>query len=133
MTWSDDFADAHERHWQDAEQLFGQPRWANADHLYGLSAECGLKAVLETEKQPIEGQYRKHVDRLWRQFESFVDGRTTAPYLSKLPGGAPFQDWSVDQRYAHQRHFGRTQVEPHRDAARKIRDMVQHAIQSGRP
>jgi hypothetical protein len=37
-----DFLDAHYRHWQDAELLFGRGRLANADHLYGLAAECGL-------------------------------------------------------------------------------------------
>ena len=37
-----------ERHWLDAEQLFHltPPRLANADQLYGLSAECGLKALM---------------------------------------------------------------------------------------
>jgi len=38
-----DFLDPHDRHWEDGERLFGVSRWANADHLYGLSAECGLK------------------------------------------------------------------------------------------
>jgi len=41
-----DFLDAHERHWTDAEILFAQGRFANADHLYGLSAECGLKWLM---------------------------------------------------------------------------------------
>lgn len=39
-----DFPDAHARHWQDAERLAQAGRWANADQLYGYSAECGLKA-----------------------------------------------------------------------------------------
>lgn len=41
-----DFFNAHQRHWKDAELLYKEKRWANADHLYGLSAECGLKAVM---------------------------------------------------------------------------------------
>ena len=45
VTHSADFSNAHNRHWQDAELLFCDRRWANADHLYGFSAECGLKAV----------------------------------------------------------------------------------------
>ncbi len=40
-----DFLDAHERHWQDAELLLTNQRLANADHLYGMSAECGLKRL----------------------------------------------------------------------------------------
>ncbi|MDE0002871.1 MAG: hypothetical protein OXQ29_09265 [Rhodospirillaceae bacterium] len=36
-----DFLDAHRRHWCDAELLFNDSRWANADQMYGFSAECG--------------------------------------------------------------------------------------------
>lgn len=41
-----DFLDAHERHWGDAERLFQAQRWANADHLYGMAAECGMKRLM---------------------------------------------------------------------------------------
>jgi hypothetical protein len=47
MTYPADFADAHRRHWEDAELLFAHDRWANADQLYGFSAECGLKTVMQ--------------------------------------------------------------------------------------
>ena len=41
-----DFLDAHKRHWADAELLYNEDRWANADHLYGMAAECGLKRLI---------------------------------------------------------------------------------------
>ena len=131
--FSDDYADAHVRHWRDAERLFACPALANADHLYGLSAECGLKAVLVSEGQPVDPTYRLHVDKLWPTFVSFAQGRTGAAYLSMLPDGTPFRDWHVSQRYAHQRHFGEARVEPHRGAARAVRAMFQSATQGGRP
>lgn len=53
MTLPVDFADAHRRHWGDAELLFRSRRLGNADHLYGLSAECGLKAVAEGLEMPV--------------------------------------------------------------------------------
>lgn len=46
FTMQVDFLDAHFRHWEDVEQLFQQHRLANADHLYGLAAECGLKRLM---------------------------------------------------------------------------------------
>ncbi|MDE0060089.1 MAG: hypothetical protein OXI22_10505 [Defluviicoccus sp.] len=131
--FSDDYADAHDRHWRDAELLFAYPAPANADHLYGLSAECGLKAVLEVEGQPVAPTYRLHVDRLWSAFETFARGRTGAAYLSMLPAGRPFQDWEVGQRYAHRKHFGPACVASHRDAARAVRAMFQSARQGGKP
>jgi len=55
MNWPEDFLDAHERHWEDAELLFGNRRWANADHLYGLAAECGLKALWAFDNRQTAG------------------------------------------------------------------------------
>ena len=94
-----DFFDAHRRHWEDAEILFGRDRWANADQLYGLSAECGLKAVMktlgmrvDTAGSPIAPEHRVHVQKLWPIFVTFAGDRDGARYLSPLPSGRPFAD-----------------------------------------
>ena len=71
MTYPADFTGAHRRHWQDAELLFAEHRWANADQLYGFSAECGLKAVLKKDGELIEGKYKTHIHELWRAFKTF--------------------------------------------------------------
>ncbi len=128
---SDDYADAHDRHWKDAERLFGCAAWANADHLYGLSAECGLKAVFQIAGQPIDAARRKHVDELWPAFVLFAEGRW-ADWLALLPTGAPFSDWSIDQRYAHRRNFDKPLVAPHRNAARAVGAMLQFALRGGK-
>ena len=129
-----DFADAHLRHWTDAELLYGRERWPNADHLYGISAECGLKAVvMRCMGMPAEipRKYRKHVDELWPTFEDFAREREGGRYLKLLPGGEPFKDWSIDHRYAHRKHFDQGRVGPHREAAREIRVMVGSIEQDG--
>lgn len=134
MTRDPDFADAHRRHLEDAELLHDGSRWANADHLYGLSAECGLKAVMSIHGIPIEGKkYRKHVPDLWSVFEGFARGHSGKAYLKLLPDGVPFADWSIDGRYANRRDFESGNVMPHRDAARRIRLVVQNAEQDRMP
>jgi len=139
-TVTDDFTDAHDRHWRDAEylsgfvsRLLGFASLANADHLYGLSAECGLKAVLVAAGQPIEKPYKDHVDKVWPLFVSFAHGRLGARYLAMLPAGEPFRDWEVSQRYWHRRYFRRARLTPHRDAAMAVRAMLQFAVQGGSP
>ena len=138
MVYPADFVDAHRRHWEDAELLFGQSHLANADQLYGFSAECGLKAVMKALGMPVDrmgvpksSQYKKHVQDLWNIFTTFVQGRGGARYIPMLPSGSPFQDWSHHDRYAHRNHFTRGQVEPHRAAAAKIEAMVQRAHRDG--
>lgn len=133
MTRDPDFADAHRRHLEDAELLYDRSRWANADHLYGLSAECGLKAVVSIHHIPIKGDYRKHVPDLWSTFEDFARGHSGKAHLELLPDGAPFADWSIDGRYANRRDFESGNVAPHRDAARLVRLVVQNAEQDRMP
>jgi hypothetical protein len=44
---SPDFKAAARRHHDDAHFLLGDNRWANADHLARLAAECALKAIIQ--------------------------------------------------------------------------------------
>ncbi len=129
-----DFADAHRRHWEDAELLFEQRRWANADQLYGFSAECGLKAVMKSQGMPVDAGRaateppRKHVQHLWPVFVDFIDGLDAARRIGPLPEREPFSGWSHHNRYAHDRHFTEDSVAPHRHAARDVVLLVQHAM-----
>ncbi|MCE2542715.1 MAG: SAM-dependent methyltransferase [Acidobacteria bacterium] len=134
-----DFMDAHRRHWEDGELLFNNERWANADQMYGFSAECGLKAVMkylgmtvDTAGVP-EEKYRKHVQELWPIFIDYAERRGGKRYLRRLPPGEPFADWSHHDRYAHRATFTKDSVEPHQAAAQRILDMVESSVQDGRP
>ncbi len=77
-----DFFDAHERHWEDAETLFSHGRYANADHLYGVAAECGLKRLMRSfgmvvdaiSGSPANDKDRQHVNHIWARFESYRNG-----------------------------------------------------------
>ena len=121
-----DFRNAHDRHWCDAELLFQRGRWANADQLYGYSAECGLKAVMVAHTgSPIDPGYKRHFPALWGTFLSFVDGPSIAEQLRGLPQANPFAGWSQDNRYAASGHFNAKTVTPHRKAARLIRDFYE--------
>lgn len=137
---SADFLDAHRRHWDDAELLFNSSRWANADQMYGFSAECGLKAVMkklgmwvDATGTPARG-HQKHVQHLWPIFLVFAAGRGGArwvPYLRRLPTQNPFANWSHHDRYAHRGWFAQSNVAPHQAAARTILNMVQSGAQAG--
>lgn len=134
-----DFVDAHRRHWEDAELLFDDARWASADQMYGFSAECGLKAVMkalgmrvdDATGAPEEKKYWKHVQDLWPVFRTFAQGHGGERHLHRLPEENPFRDWSHHDRYAHRRHWMEANLGRHRDAARGVRNMVELARQDG--
>lgn len=124
------FAAAHRRHWKDAEFLFGDGRWPNADQLYGFSAECCLKAIMVGEKimsvdetgKP-EKKFRKHIDKLWQIFCDRTRDLTGKAYLRELPSGDPFADWSTDDRYASGERFDENRVGRRQEATRQITNM----------
>ncbi len=129
-----DFLDAHERHWQDAELLWRAQRLANADHLYGMAAECGLKWLMlqfgmpfdETRGMPTERADQRHVDGIWQRFDSYRHGRQNAVGYA-LPEDNPFKDWHVAQRYAAQRHFDASGVSAHRAGAELVQRLIRKA------
>ena len=133
-----DFVDAHYRHWRDGEELYHQRRWANADQLYGFSAECGLKAVMKgmgmsvrPDGRPGDSKHAKHVQDLWPVFMTFAQNRNGARYVNMLPPSNPFSMWSHHNRYANSRHFSQASVSPHRAGASRVCGMVDNAKQDG--
>ena len=135
MPFPADFVDAHFRDWGDAELLFTNGRWANADQMYGFSAECGMKAVMVALGMPIspsgtpDRQYRKHIQDLWALFCTFVSGRNGSRYLGLLPSAPPFVNWSHHNRYAADSHFSENSTQPNRVGAECVVRMVRAAKQ----
>lgn len=132
-----DFHDAHDRHWQDAEKLYADSRWANADHLYGLAAECGLKRLmlgfgmlLRADGVPKGRDDRKHADQLWVRYDAYRESHHTGTAYP-VPAVNPFGDWSIEQRYANQNGFDVTRVNAHRRGADVIRRLVSKARADG--
>lgn len=132
------FLDAHQRHWDDAELLFNGSRWANADQLYGLSAECGLKRLMVafgmrfdmTKGLPADNKDKVHTNKTWPRYESYRSGHHQGAKLV-LPTPNPFIDWTVSQRYAHQSNFDQARVEPHKLGADAVRKLVKKAMLEG--
>lgn len=133
-----DFLDAHYRHWDDAEHLFDDSRWANADQLYGLSAECGLKRLMmafgmnidTTTGRPIDDKDRVHTNKAWPRYESYRSGHHHGARYS-LPTIDPFINWDVSQRYANRSNFDQALAEAHRQGANAVRTLVNQAILEG--
>lgn len=133
-----DFFDACERHRHDAEYLYGIQRWANADHLYGMAAECGLKRLMQvfgmlfdtTKNRPSDKNDQRHADVIWTRYESYRCGHHQGASYA-LPAANPFADWNVSQRYARQSHFDQARVDPHRQGAEQVRQLVKKAMVEG--
>jgi hypothetical protein len=121
---STDFRDAAKRHHEDAEHLFADDRFSNSDHLFGLAAECSIKAVMEAlgmkttrSGAPMDYGHKVHMPQQWAAFQSFASGSLGSRYLSFLYHDNPFSEWSVDQRYWQRQTIPRSRVDTHRNAS----------------
>jgi hypothetical protein len=126
-----DFKNAAIRHYNDAELLYSNNRLANADHLYGLSAECYLKAeIIRMNPSFVDAssnwinrsEHGKHVNILWNQFQNYIQGRTTALTFINSENN-DFSDWSVNDRYENDvsnPKFNQNIVDKHRLAVKRI-------------
>lgn len=133
-----DFLDAHERHWNDAERLFSQGCYANADHLYGMAAECGLKRLMvkfgmdvnPATGSPAAREDRSHANHVWTRFESYRSGSVEGRDYG-LPTPNPFDNWDVSDRYAHQSNFNQAGVQVHQAGAAAICNLIKKAQREG--
>ncbi|WP_171938963.1 hypothetical protein [Herbaspirillum rubrisubalbicans] len=97
------------RHMKDAAILEERSRPHNAGQLYGIAAECGLKALLVAKGSPTtptgdlkEREDRKHLPDLKALMSTitvFSDGRQASQYLAMMPDLNNFDDWKIDHRY----------------------------------
>lgn len=132
-----DFRDSQGRHFGDANSLFDAQRWANADHLYGVSAECGLKCLMlafgmpfdTAADRPSRTEDRKHVDLIWERFDSYRSGHQLGPGYVISPN--PFADWDVSQRYSAESNFDEQRVQRHKDGAILVNELLRKAVQEG--
>lgn len=133
------FLDAHHRHFEDAERLFAASRWANADHLFGLASECGLKCLMRAFGMPFDTNRdrpqaaadRKHANGIWTRYETYRSGHHQGAGYALQGSSNPFSRWDVSQRYAHQANFDRAGTEPHRTATRQVRALIGKAQREG--
>lgn len=134
-----DFLDAFVRHRDDALFLGNDERRANADHLSGLAAECGLKAVMKALGMPVRDDgapqsrhHRVHISELWPAFLSFAHAHHGAAYAARLPQQNPFADWSVHQRYAHRDSLDPSALAYHEQGLKHVDQVVTVARLDGR-
>ncbi len=133
---STDFRDASDRHFDDAVLLETQGRPHNADHLFGFSAECALKAVMVGIGQPTNAAgapvgHMNHVDALWSKFQSFSSGLLDAKYVAYVPPTNPFSAWQAEQRYWGRASFHAPNLAGHRAAAHECRLLLNELLLDG--
>ena len=127
---AENFKESAYRMYADAETLAVGGQLGTPDHLYGLAAECALKAVLVeigvisipmTQQQ--KNTYKVHADEIWNEYLTAISGRTALSVNSTNP----FSGWRVQHRYEPNASFNRTRLEAHRNGAKEAMSALESA------
>lgn len=110
MPYARDMRTAAYRHLEAAEVLADGKRRDVAGYLYGIAAECGIKAMmLDINIRPLPNAERRddpffaHFPDLRTLLRSSLGGRLAAPLLNFIGNDAFMNQWSTDMRYSHGR------------------------------
>jgi hypothetical protein len=130
----DDYENASERHLHDAELLFVQApqRLANASHLFGISAECSLKAIARSFNPHATFSGRNgHIPRLFFELQNVSSAiGANEGLVSQIAALEPqFIHWDVGQRYASQANFLPEQVAIERAGANDTYLLMTNCLQ----
>ena len=99
------FSDAALRHMRDAKLLERENCLENADHHYGLAAECAIKKVLvslpgSSAFGELAKSHKAHINELWSKINHQSLQKSHPALLAVLKAPNPFSDWDVSQRYS---------------------------------
>jgi hypothetical protein len=127
------YKEAALRQQSDGVRLLGEGRLGTADHLFGVAAECALKAILQglgvltiTNDAP-QKQYKKHVPDILDEYDTIANGRAELcpKNIFRTHG------WRIDHRYEQDATFCASRVEAHRGDAEAVMRMLEKAIANG--
>ncbi len=116
---SENFQQAASRHWRDANVLYREGAYENADQLLGLAAECAIKYALGESGRPHKNV---HIDELWDKVTPNYIARqfsTLAVILQQFRPN-PWSNWSIEQRYFRDGYVTQPDVDRHKDITKRI-------------
>lgn len=112
MTFTVSLPAAAHRHLDAAEVLSETHRRDVAGYLYGLAAECAVKAMLIDTGWPPELNNRRNDNPLYAHFPELrtllrdtLRGRKAAPLLALINNDAFMNHWSITMRYSDGREI----------------------------
>lgn len=121
----ENFLDAAQRHFDDADFLKRETRLDGAGHHYGVAGECAVKAVCVEESG---SRPQKHFDAFpGKDLRVFAVTNLIGRKGPRIIGVLPqlFVGWSIHNRYAATGHTSASQVDQWRIDAERVLNLMQ--------
>lgn len=120
------FSEAAARHFRSGDRLIAENEFAEAGYLYGLAAECAVKAVL-APNNTLPKKLRKHFPELVDAVLDYAEGRSIGRLAEELSRTKqPYlAGWHTDVRYAGNKSVPCDQAEQWRMDANKLLEWME--------
>src|ERR1700722_3580598 len=127
VTFAIDMPRAARRHLEAADQLSRTRRRDVAGYLYGLAAECAVKAMMRdagirmpTDLARRENPLYAHFPELQTLLRDALRGRRGTPLLSFIQSDAFMNNWDTRMRYSHGRDINDQWISTWANQARQV-------------
>lgn len=101
MAYTVDLSAAAQRHLDAAEKLARAQREDVAGYLYGIAAECALKAMAKTlPTGRSDDIFYAHFPELRTRLRDLLQGRMAQPLLQLIRDDSFMNEWDIRMRYA---------------------------------
>ncbi|WP_248345559.1 hypothetical protein [Anaeromyxobacter paludicola] len=125
MAYSIDMRGAARRHLDAADKLALAQREDVAGYLYGIAAECAVKAMAQTLPCARDKEIlMAHFPDLRTLLREALTGRTAVPLLRILENDAYLNEWEIRVRYAPSREVRNKPLNGWAEQARRTVNMM---------
>jgi hypothetical protein len=127
MSFGIDLPAAARRHLSAADDLENENRNISvAGYLYGIAAECALKAMMldagmcpDSKQRTVDDPFFAHFPELRTLLRDNLKGRRGTPLVRYVQNDSFMNNWSTRMRYAHGREIKKSWVKAWAEQARQ--------------
>jgi len=124
----DDYRDSGKRMYQDAHSLYDSARYGTATHLFGLAAECAIKASIKAQSAGSTNIPFKHIPELIEDAKRLMSGRRRSRLLGLISHPDYMNGWKIGNRYWSDQLFSADVCKQYRDDAKRTLQAMNQGV-----
>jgi hypothetical protein len=120
MAFTNDLPNAARRNLEAADSIDTGNRRDVAGYLYGIAAECAIKAMMDEIGLRDDEIFYSHFPELRSLLRDKISGRRASVLLTFVNDDRFFNHWNIKMRYAHHKQIHNKWVNDWRTQAREV-------------
>lgn len=120
MAFSRDMTKAARRHLSAADAIRNGVHRGVAGYLYGIAAECAVKAIMEATGPRLSDAFHKHFPELRTILRNAIQGRCQRTLALFIRDDSFMNNWNIGMRYSDARQIRDEWIDAWAEQARRV-------------